>query len=251
MKTKWRLIVHGALQPSWNMAVDSALLHCTVEQPVLRLYRWQKPAITIGYFQDIEKEVNSELCRNDDVSIIRRITGGGAVFHHEEITYSIVHPLQGPFAKGIMDSYALLARPFVTALNAMGVTAQYSPINDIVVAGKKISGSAQTRKEGKLLQHGTILVATDTEKMFSYLTIDPKKVKQEGKPVITLSEIVKDLTKERIYEQLIQAIINSFKEIFDIEFEEADITQQEKSVAFDFEQKYFSNEQWNCRRLSP
>jgi len=133
----------------------------------------------------------------------------------------------------------------------MGVTAQYSPINDIIVAGKKISGSAQTRKEGKLLQHGTILVATDTEKMFSYLTIDPKKVKQEGKPVITLSEIVKDLTKERIYEQLIQAIINSFKEIFDIEFEEADITQQEKSVAFDFEQKYFSNEQWNCRRLSP
>lgn len=251
MKTKWRLIVHGALQPSWNMAVDSALLHCTVEQPVLRLYRWQKPAITIGYFQDIEKEVNIELCRNDDVCVIRRVTGGGAVFHHEEITYSIVHPLSGIFSKGIMDSYELIATAFVNALKKLGIAAEYSPINDILVAGKKISGSAQTRRGGKLLQHGTILVATDTDKMFSYLTIDPKKIKQEGKPVITLREILKDLSNESIYEQLMQAIVSSFKETFTIEFEESDITPQEQDVAFDFERKYFSNEQWNCRRLSP
>lgn len=251
MKAKWRLIVHGALRPSWNMAVDSALLHCTVEQPVLRLYRWEMPAITIGYFQDIEKEVNIELCRNDEIGIIRRVTGGGAVFHHEEITYSIVHPLQGPFGKSILDSYALIATPLVKALKMMGVKAEYSPINDIVVEGKKISGSAQTRKEGKLLQHGTILVATDTEKMFYYLTIDPKKLKQTGKPVVTLSEIIKDVSIEHIYQQLIQAIIISFKEIFNIEFEESDITPQEKDVAFDLERKYFSNEQWNCRRLSP
>lgn len=251
MKSKWRLIVHGALPPSWNMSIDSALLHCMVEQPALRLYRWQKPAITIGYFQDIEKEINIHLCRKDDVSIIRRVTGGGAVFHHEEITYSIVHPLQGPFNKGIMDSYALIAAPLVKALKAMGITAHYSPINDIYVGEKKISGSAQTRKEGKLLQHGTILVATDTEKMFSYLTIDPKKAKQEGKPVITACEILHDLAKESIYKKLIQAIIISFKEIFDIEFEETDTTPLENDVAFDFDQKYFSNEHWNCRRLSP
>jgi len=133
----------------------------------------------------------------------------------------------------------------------MGVDAQYRPINDIIVGNRKISGSAQTRKEGKLLQHGTILVATDTEKMLQYLTIDPKKIKQEGNPVITLSEIVKGLSKESMFEQLIKAVTSSFKELFAVNFEEADITLQENDMAIELERSYFSNEQWNCRRLSP
>ncbi|MEJ5362255.1 MAG: biotin/lipoate A/B protein ligase family protein [Spirochaetota bacterium] len=247
----WRLVIHTACTPSWNMAVDSAILRLT-KTPTLRLYRWSIPAITIGYFQDIEKEVNIELCKKDGIPVIRRFTGGGAVFHHEELTYSLVHPLQGPFGKSsIIHSYSLIAQPLIQALHAIGVDAQYRPINDIIVGNRKISGSAQTRKEGRLLQHGTILVATDTEKMLSYLTIDPKKIKQEGKPVITLSEILKDISIEVIFEQLIKAIISSFKEIFAVDFKESDISLQEKDVAIQLERHYFSNEQWNCRRLSP
>lgn len=249
--TTWRLIIHNTCAPSWNMAVDSAILRLT-KIPTLRLYRWSTPAITIGYFQDIEKEVHIELCKKDDIPVIRRLTGGGAVFHHEELTYSLVHPLQGPFGKSsITHSYALIAQPLIHALRSMGVDAQYRPINDIIVGNRKISGSAQTRKEGKLLQHGTILVATDTEKMLQYLTIDPKKIKQEGNPVITLSEIVKGLSKESMFEQLIKAVTSSFKELFAVNFEEADITLQENDMAIELERSYFSNEQWNCRRLSP
>ncbi|MGB4268872.1 MAG: biotin/lipoate A/B protein ligase family protein [Spirochaetota bacterium] len=247
----WRLIIHNACTPSWNMAVDSAILRLS-KTPTLRLYRWIMPAITIGYFQDIDKEVNIELCKKDGIPVIRRFTGGGAVFHHEELTYSLVHPLQGPFSKSdIIHSYSLIAQPLIHALHTLGVDAQYRPINDIIVGNRKISGSAQTRKEGKLLQHGTILVATDTEKMLHYLAIDPKKIKHEGKPVITLSEILKHLSKESIFEQLIKVIIASFKEIFAVDFEESDITQQEKDAAIELERHYFSNEQWNCRRLSP
>jgi len=247
----WRLVIHNACAPSWNMAVDSAILRLA-KTPTLRLYRWSKPAITIGYFQDREKEVNGELCKKDGIQVIRRFTGGGAVFHHEELTYSLVHPLQEAFGKGsITDSYSLIAQPLIHALHILGVDAQYRPINDIVVGNRKISGSAQTRKQGKLLQHGTILVATDTEKMLHYLTIDPKKIRQEGNPVITLSEIVKDLSKDSIFEQLMKAIISSFKELFAVDFEEGDITLQEHTMAIELERHYFSNEQWNCRRLSP
>ncbi len=246
-----RLVIHTACTPSWNMAVDGAILRLA-KIPTLRLYRWSMPTVTIGYFQDIQKEVNIELCKKDGIPVIRRFTGGGAVFHHEELTYSLVHPLQGPFGKSsIIHSYSLIAQPLIHALHAIGVDAQYRPINDIVVGNRKISGSAQTRKEGKLLQHGTILVATDTKKMSGYLTIDPKKIKQEGKPVVTLSEILKDESKESIFMKLINAITSSFKEIFAVDFEESDITQQEKDMAGELECHYFLNEQWNWRRLSP
>ncbi len=250
MKT-WRLIIHDASSPSWNMAVDGALLRIT-DIPTLRLYRWSVPAITIGYFQDIEKEVNINLCNSEGVPVIRRFTGGGAVFHHHELTYSLVHPLQGPFGKcSITDSYSLIATVLIHALHTMGIDAQYRPINDIIVDGKKISGSAQTRKEGKLLQHGTILVATDTEKMFQYLTIDQKKVRQEGNPVITLKDIMPQITGEMIYQQLIQAVTDSFAKHFNISFEVLDISLQEKDVAAYLQTHYFENQQWNYRRLSP
>ncbi len=247
----WRLIIHGECEPQWNMAVDGALLRCS-DTPTLRLYRWVHPAITIGYFQDMEKEVNVKLCTGDNVQIIRRFTGGGAVFHHQEVTYSLVHPLQGQFAKcSITDSYAAIAQPLIQALHRLGVDAEYRPINDIVVGGRKISGSAQTRKEGKLLQHGTILVATDTAKMFSYLTVDPKKRVQDGKPVITLKEILIDEYLDTIYQRLVESVVDSFREIYGVTFESSDITQQEKDVAVELQKHYFANDQWNCRRLSP
>ncbi|MCX8123106.1 MAG: lipoate--protein ligase family protein [Spirochaetes bacterium] len=247
----WRLIIHGECQPTWNMAVDGAIVRCS-DTPTLRLYRWARPAITIGYFQDIEKEVNCAQCKKDDVQVIRRVTGGGAVFHHKEITYSFVHPLHGVFAKGtITDSYYLIAQPLIMALVSLGIDARYSAINDIIVGNKKISGSAQTRKEGKILQHGTLLVATDTERMFNYLTIDPKKVKHEGKPVVTLKDLLPDMSEEIIYQHLIQAIIDSFRKVFNIEFEESDLTHQEQYIAVELEKNYFANENWNCRRLSP
>lgn len=247
----WRLIIHGECEPSWNMAVDGALLRCS-DTPVLRLYRWAHPTITIGYFQDIEKEVNVKLCTNDTIQVIRRFTGGGAVFHHQEVTYSLVHPLQGAFAKSsITDSYAAIAKPLIQALQRLGVNAQYRPINDIVVGDKKISGSAQTRKEGKLLQHGTILVATDTAKMFEYLTVDTKKMGQDSKPVITLKEMLVGKSIDAIYQQLIESLVDSFREIFGVTFVESDITQQENNVAVELQKHYFANDQWNCRRLSP
>lgn len=250
MKARWRLIIHPPLEPAWNMAVDSAMMQWGNEMPpTLRLYRWKKPAVTVGYFQDIEKEIQYNNCRSDDIPIIRRMTGGGAVFHHEEMTYSIVHPIQGMFAhRTVIDSYSIIARPFVSALSKLGVSACYSPINDIIVHGKKISGSAQTRKGGILLQHGTILVAADVDRMFHYITIDPKKA-HEAKPVITLCSILSNDNKETIYERLISAIVQSFSEEYAVEFTKEDITQKEEEAALYMEETCFSCDDWNWERL--
>ncbi len=249
MSNMWRLIQHPACEPALNMAIDSALAQCYTDTPVLRLYQWSKPAITIGYFQDIEKEVNITLCREKGIEVIRRVTGGGAVFHHEEITYSLVHPLQGIFVNcSIVESYKFIAQALITALQTIGVNATYKPINDIVVSGKKISGSAQTRKHNILLQHGTLLVATDVQAMLSCLSIHPQKLKGEDIPVVTLQQLLPGQTKETIYQNLLKTIVEAFTKQFDVKFIESDITAEEKQVTQVLQQTYFSYEGWNYAR---
>ena len=251
MKNKWRLIIHPECEPSWNMAVDSALLqHLKEGEVTLRLYRWNKPAVSIGYFQDMDNEVNVALCRNDNVPIIRRVTGGGAVFHHEEITYCLIHPIEGVFSGiSIPDSYKIISQPFVMALSSLGIDALYRPINDIIVGNKKISGSAQTRKATVLQQHGTMLVATNTDTMFQYLVVNPGAMQTSDKPVITIAELIDYESKEALYQKVIDAIVTAFSDVFNVSLHKSDMTEEEEETAKVFQQKYFLHDDWNKNKM--
>ncbi|MCA9478543.1 MAG: lipoate--protein ligase family protein, partial [Nanoarchaeota archaeon] len=168
-----------SLQPfsaAMNMALDEVFMEEVKQgkEPVLRLYQWKPSAVSIGYFQGIKYEVDQQACKENGVDIVRRQTGGGAVFHEQEITYSIIAP-QGTFSTYILKSYEKICGYLVAALKSLGVEAKFSPINDIVVADRKISGNAQTRKNGILLQHGTIICKVDVEKMFSLLKVGKEK----------------------------------------------------------------------------
>ena len=185
MSEEWRLLKTGAGTAYWNMAVDEAMLIARAEgrcPNTVRLYTWRPSAVSIGFFQSLEREVDVEECRRMGVDVVRRITGGGAVFHdeHGEVTYSIVVPeeyLKRSFPhSSIQESYELLCKGVLEGLKELGVSAEFKPVNDILVSGRKISGSAQTRRRGVILQHGTLLLKSDLKTMFRVLKVSGEKI---------------------------------------------------------------------------
>jgi len=171
---KWRLINNDADNAFRNMAVDEALLQSIV--PVLRFYSWKPKAVSIGYFQSLDAEVDTKACKARDIDVVRRITGGGAVFHDQELTYSVICP-EELFSFDILESYQQICGFIVKGLKKYGLDAKFVPINDITIKGKKISGNAQSRKQGKIIQHGTILLDVDADEMFKVLKVPDEKMK--------------------------------------------------------------------------
>ncbi|MBD3164292.1 octanoyltransferase [Candidatus Woesearchaeota archaeon] len=173
---KFRLIDTGFNDAFQNMAVDEALL--SSELPVLRFYRWKPAALSIGYFQHIG-QINKQFCRNNSIDIVRRITGGNAVLHNNELTYSFIID-EKEMPKGVTESYKKIAQGLLNGLRNLGLDAAMNKDiahgeksmlcfsepswYEIVVNKKKIIGSAQKRIKGKLLQHGAILVDIDIKK---------------------------------------------------------------------------------------
>ncbi|MEM2843607.1 MAG: lipoate--protein ligase family protein, partial [Candidatus Bathyarchaeia archaeon] len=185
MIEEWRLIELTINDAYMNMAIDEAILTMIQKgesQNTIRFYRWNPSAVSIGYFQSLIEEVNIETCRKLNVDIVRRITGGGAVYHdyNGEITYSVIASTNNPKIPGnILKSYSVLCNGIVLGLKKLGLNSTFKPINDIVVNEKKISGNAQTRKLNAILQHGTILIDVNVEKMFNLLKISDEKIKDK------------------------------------------------------------------------
>jgi lipoate-protein ligase A len=166
------------------MAVDEAVaeaVRSSRSHPTIRFYGWEPSAISIGCFQSLSDEVDVGECARQGVDVVRRRTGGGAVFHDRdgEITYSVVAP-EGIMGGDIPASYQEVCGWVVDALTDLGLRPKYVPINDIVVDGRKISGCAQTRREGVFLQHGTVLYSLDRQKMFALLKVNKDKVSDKG-----------------------------------------------------------------------
>ena len=244
---EWRLLIHGAGDAFTNMAIDESLL--VSGRPTVRLYRWRPSAISIGYFQGIEEEVNLEECKRHGVDVVRRISGGGAVFHdeHGEITYSLVAP-EEMLPKNILESCDKICSSIAGGLGHLGVNAEFSPLNDIVVNGRKISGSAQTRRHGNVLQHGTILIDPNIELMFSLLNVSEKKIEDKGidrasKRVTCL----KDETKKVGENEVINALVSGFEEGFGMHLAAGEMEEDEIMRIDGLREKYASRE-WNFKR---
>jgi lipoate-protein ligase A len=186
--TKWRYIDSGPNLGACNMSVDEELLaraQAGEKTPVLRLYSWSPPAVSLGRFQQIETAVNAEACKRLGFDIVRRITGGRAVLHRHELTYSIVSQVGNPFfPPTVLGTYKVIAGGILAGLHNLGIEAEMVSRNErhadlvkkavknpacfsapswyeIVVRGRKLVGSAQRRLSSAFLQHGSILIAYD------------------------------------------------------------------------------------------
>ena len=178
---QWRFIPFSRLDAFENMAIDEAVFRinqCRDVPPTLRLYGWSSPTVSLGYFQNIEKEVDVGTCRRHGVTIVRRPTGGKAVLHDGDLTYAVVATEKNPlFPVDLLGTYRVISQCLAHGLAKIGVKAEMagdsrisqndslasscfsSPsMYELLVKNRKICGSAQVRSRGVFLQHGSILM---------------------------------------------------------------------------------------------
>jgi lipoate-protein ligase A len=237
------------------MAIDKATLWARSQELVentIRFYMWEPSAVSIGFFQSVKQEVNVEACGELNVDIVRRITGGGAVYHDRvgELTYSVVVDQNHPkIPKSILDSYVTISKGLIFGLKHLGVEADFKPINDIVVGGRKISGNAQTRRWNTILQHGTILLKTDVSTIFKVLTVSKEKI--SDKAIKTAEERVTSISKEcgrEISPEEVKGVLKpGFEEALGIKLIYGKLTALEEEKAKGFRRK-FSSKDWIFRR---
>ncbi|MFX0108251.1 MAG: biotin/lipoate A/B protein ligase family protein [Candidatus Hodarchaeota archaeon] len=247
------LEIHNAFE---NMAIDEAIMMAIKRKeapPTLRFYRWSPSAVSIGTFQGMTEEVDLDYCKRNNIDRIRRITGGGAVYHDfdGEITYSIILPRGHSLAPpDILESYQVLCAGIVKGLEKLGIESEFKPINDIVVSGKKISGNAQTRRHSCVLQHGTTLLDLDVEVMFSILKVPQEKISDKmiadvKQRVTSIREL---LGRTVSIEELRDALKLGFAEALNVELIESKLSPSEQTAASALVQHKYSTYSWNLSR---
>ncbi|SHH25062.1 lipoate--protein ligase family protein [Tepidibacter thalassicus] len=269
---KWRIIKNTTYNAYMNMAIDEAIMIAHREgkvEPTLRFYTWKPACISIGYFQKLEKEIDLDKCKELNIDYVRRTTGGRAVLHDDELTYSIVvrenHPLMDG---GIIKSYKFISEGLCKGLSLCGVkTDELSrgerigrenlssacfnahSAYEVTINNKKVIGSAQTRKDGIILQHGSIILNFDVNKLFSVIKIRDEKQKERLiRFTANKASGIENETKIKIDINILQEnIVKALKEHFKVEFYECNLTEYEISIANELYKKYSSDE-WNKKR---
>ncbi len=253
---RFRLIIDPPLNSAVNMAKDHAILQglsMSGSLPTLRLYRWERASVTLGYFQKILECVNMCYCKKNGITVTRRETGGGTVMHHMELTYSFTVPVKsGIVPESVDDSFRAIISPIIKSLRLLSIKAEYRPVNDIVIDKRKISGSAQARKRGILQQHGTLIMDIDSDVITSALIHDEKKINDRGftSACDTVTSIKKE-TGEEITEKFIDnltvSLINDFSGAFNIDFSMDNLSETESIIMESCSRKFLSDE-WNFKK---
>lgn len=245
MRYQWRLVLDPPMSGKENMEKDLEIMEevsAGESPPTLRLYRWSPPAVSLGYFQDENEVVNMKGCFEAGIDVVRRPTGGRAVLHDQELTYSIVVPEIHPFINkgGVMDAYRAISRGIVTAFNLLDIVASVTPEEkgraglapgscfdsstayEIQVDGKKVVGSAQLRRDGIVLQHGSILLRLPLE---VYQRVLKKDDKHEGEKEIELGRKAAgllDLGYSVTYNRMTRALVKAFSMVIPAVFTSLD-----------------------------
>jgi lipoate-protein ligase A len=239
---QWQLLRGGPLSPLMHMALDEVLLAAVAagrRPPTLRMWEWAARAVVIGRFQSLRNEVDGEAAARHGVEVVRRITGGGAMFIEpgNTITYSVYAPAALVAGMSAVDSYAYLDRWVLDALGSLGLEAWYQPINDITSAVGKIGGAAQTRRGGAVLHHVTMSYDIDTAKMLEVLRVGREKVSDKG--IASAAKRVDPLRRQTgmAREAIIERMLATFREqhgLADSELSAEELAQAERLIAEKF-----------------
>ncbi|MGQ9601548.1 MAG: lipoate--protein ligase family protein [Candidatus Bipolaricaulia bacterium] len=264
----WRLIRSGPGDPAWNLALDEALWRSFAElgRPTLRLYRWARPAVSIGYAQRAG-DYDLKACARLGLTFLRRPTGGRAVLHdHDdrELTFSLVHPVAG--LGGVPKSHRLIAEAVALGLKRLGLPAEVeararwgarpalsgacfeAPTrHELTIAGRKVAGMAQVRDHLALLEHGSLPLELDPDRLAA--VICPGDSPREAF-IATFRERAAGLLefKPVELEELEEALCAGFKARFGVELEEAPPTPGELALAEELLERKYKSPEWNLRR---
>ncbi|MCL1984796.1 MAG: lipoate--protein ligase family protein [Methanomassiliicoccaceae archaeon] len=204
-----RFIDLGTVSPEYSVCIDEVLLRLHKDNgDTLLLYSRDRACISMGRFQRIDGTADLEYLKENDIRVVRRISGGSNIYSDErQITYSlIVSKDRLPSSRN--ESFAMICGAAVNALKELGVDAVHKPVNDILVNGKKISGGAQARNRTAVLQHGSIILDVDEETVRSSL-IDTKKRSYDG-----LTSIRECLGRIPSRDEIADAFVKGFEKVF-------------------------------------
>lgn len=264
-----RIIETNENNGAMNMAIDEALLVIEKERdfpPALRVYKFVPPTLSIGYFQRMEKEVNLVHCRELGVGYVRRPTGGRAVLHDKELTYSITmaHPHR-ILEMNLLDSFHYFCEGIIKAIDSLGGNAYFSDredneisspscfaaptFSDILLNGKKVVGSAQMRNDYGLLQHGSILYHVDLEQIFYCFNLDEnarkRLVELSKKKISSLSD---ELNREITFDAIKDALKRGMEKITSETLVPTELTKDEKNLAEKLYREKYNTYEWNFKR---
>lgn len=250
------------------MAVDEAVFRASIRKkapPTLRFYGWRVPALSIGYFQDYEKEVDGEACRKFGVDIVRRPTGGKAVLHEQELTYAVIAGADSPlFPPDILKTYRVISGCIAKGLAEVGIRAEMeadgrqapdgtlrsacfsSPSRyELLVGGRKICGSAQMRSHGVFLQHGSLLMAFDPLRTCAVMLSHRDRERDADllrNAVTSVGEQAGPAVDEKI---LCRVLREGFEQALGIRFREGPLTPEEEELKGELMTKKYGSEGWN------
>jgi lipoate-protein ligase A len=255
----WKLIVdRKPLSGSLNMAVDDFLFRSLRSDPqtYLRFYGWERPTVSLGYSQDIQKVVDVKYCQNQGIDIVRRMTGGKLVLHQKEVTYSLCSSDKETFTSTLADSYRLISQALMRGFEKMGLKSyladappdsyvrgnlpcfSYPARNEIEVEGKKIVGSAQKRAGSKFIQHGSIPLEEDEGYLgpVSFL----KKEDSKGR-MISLSQA---LGEKVSFDWAVERLTSGISEFFKVNFKPKIFNTEEKEAISKIQKERYANIDW-------
>ncbi|MFO3701286.1 biotin/lipoate A/B protein ligase family protein [Staphylococcus felis] len=271
MTETWHFINTGQHDPYYNMALDEALLNFVSRReidPVIRFYTWDPPTLSIGYFQRLEKEIDIDMVRKKGYGLVRRQTGGRGVLHDKELTYSVIVPESHPaMPKTVTEAYRVISNGLLEGFKSLGFDAYFAiprskeereklkqPRSsvcfdapswyELVVEGKKIAGSAQTRQKGVILQHGSILQSIDIDDLFDMFIYKNDRLKSKMKDAFVEKAIaINDLSDKHVtLSEMEDAFKKGFAKGLNINFKPLELTKAQQQEVHELEKKYRSDE---------
>ncbi|KIL45965.1 lipoate--protein ligase family protein [Jeotgalibacillus campisalis] len=273
----WRFIDSGNASPAYNMALDEALLDWHSEgkiPPTIRFYGWNPATLSIGYFQNVQKEIKMDEVKRLGLGFVRRPTGGRGVLHEHELTYSVIVSEDHPaMPKTVTEAYRVISEGILHGFRFLGLDAYFSvPTTadeknqlknprssvcfdapswyELVVEGKKVAGSAQTRQKGVILQHGSILLDIDEEKLFSLFRYSNDRVKERMQQLFKNKAVaINQMSAEPVsLEEAKKAFRQGFEKGLSIHLEPYELNEEEHAYINEIMTRRYQNDDWNFKR---
>ncbi len=276
-KEVWRFIDSGNCSPAFNMALDEALLDWNSEgkiPPTIRFYGWNPATLSIGYFQKVEREIDLDAVKKYGLGFVRRPTGGRGVLHDQELTYSVIVSEEHPdMPKTVTEAYRVISEGVLQGFRKLGLDAYFAvPKTDeereglknprsavcfdapswyeLVVEGRKVAGSAQTRQKGVILQHGSILLDIDEDKLFDLFKYSSDRLRERMQRNFKNKAVAINTLRETpvTLEEAKQAFKEGFEEGLNIVLEPYQLTDDELNYVHEIEERRYKTDEWNFKR---
>jgi lipoate-protein ligase A len=262
--TAWRFLNSGRSDGAANMAVDEAILEgvtACASSPTVRVYAWEPPTVSIGRSQKLSDELDLVACRRRGFGVVRRPTGGRAVLHAGELTYSVVGPAaEPPLGTSIAETYEAIAEGLLAALGRLGVDAELAPVAtasrgrgeaappcfvsagrfEVVVAGRKLIGSAQRRSGAAVLQHGSLLLDGTHTGLADVMKVGDSREREAVRRMLATktTDLGAILARPVEFDEIAAAMKIGFETAWGIELVSGDLSEGESEVALRLATEY-------------